>query len=84
MDAFETISSAFVRSVPGALASNIRGGGVQFDQSKLTGGVEGLGRLVKGLLSAQWVLAAMRGWADDPVSDRLSTSCMISTYRASH
>jgi len=68
MDAFETLSSAFVRAVPGALALGGSGGGVQFDKHKLTGGVEGLGRLVKGLLSAGWILASMRSWADDPVS----------------
>jgi hypothetical protein len=67
MDAFETLSSAFVRAVPGALALGGSGGGVQFDKNKLTGGVEGLGRLVKGLLSAGWILASMRSWADDPV-----------------
>lgn len=67
LDAFETLSSAFVRAVPGALSGNARGG-IHFDQAKVTGGTEGLGRLVKAGLSAAWIIDAMRGWADDVVS----------------
>lgn len=67
LDAFETFSSAFVRAVPGALSGNTRGG-IHVDQSRLTGGVEGLGRLIKAVLSAGWVLQAMREWSDDIVS----------------
>lgn len=67
LDAFETLSSAFVRAVPGALSGNVRGG-IHVDQSRLTGGVEGLGRLVKASLSAQWTLQATRDWSDEVVS----------------
>jgi hypothetical protein len=42
-------------------------GGIHVDQRSLTGGVEGLGRLIKAYLSAGWVLGSMREWADDPV-----------------
>lgn len=66
LDAFETLSSAFVRAVPGALSGNVRGG-LHVDQARLTGGVEGLGRLVKASLSAQWTIQALRDWADDIV-----------------
>lgn len=69
LDAFETLSSAFVRAVPGALSGNVRGG-IHVDQNRLTGGVEGLGRLVKAALSASWILQAMREWADDIVRAR--------------
>ena len=65
LDAFETLSSAFVRSVPGAL-THMRGG-IHVDQKSLTGGVEGLGRLIKAYLSLKWIEGSMREWADDPV-----------------
>jgi len=42
-------------------------GGIHVDQRSLTGGVEGLGRLIKAYLSTGWVLGSMREWADDPV-----------------
>lgn len=66
LDAFETLSSAFVRAVPGALSGNARGG-IHIDQ-RTTGGVAGLEKLIKARLSAGWVELALRGWADDVVS----------------
>lgn len=77
LDAFETLSSAFIRAVPGALSGNTRGG-IHVDQSKVTGGLEGLGRLVKADLSAAWILRAMQTWADDIVrSDRAQREMAI-------
>lgn len=67
LDAFETLSSAFVRAVPGALSGNTRGG-IHVDQSRLTGGVECLAKLIKAALSAGWIMQALREWADDMVS----------------
>lgn len=67
LDAFETLSSAFVRAVPGALAGNTRSG-VHIDQTKLTSGKAGLERLIKANLSAAYVLQALRVWSDDIVS----------------
>ncbi|WWC69475.1 uncharacterized protein I206_103416 [Kwoniella pini CBS 10737] len=64
LDAFETLSSAFVRAVPGALAGNTRSG-VHIDQAKLTSGKNGLERLMKAWLSSKWVEEGMRRWADD-------------------
>lgn len=64
LEAFETLSSAFVRAVPGALANSRAG--INYDQSRLTGGTSGLQRLLKALLSARWILAALKIWADDP------------------
>ncbi|KAK8869829.1 hypothetical protein IAR55_000397 [Kwoniella newhampshirensis] len=64
LDAFESLSSAFVRAVPGALSGNTRSG-VHIDQTKLTSGKTGLERLVKALLSGRWVEEGMRKWADD-------------------
>ena len=65
LEAFETLSSAFVRAVPGALANSRAG--INYDQSRLTGGTTGLQRLLKALLSARWLLAALRIWADELV-----------------
>jgi hypothetical protein len=60
-------------------------GGIHVDQRSLTGGVEGLGRLIKAYLSTGWVLGSMREWADDPVRPghrplSLETALMIVLY----
>ncbi|KAG8885666.1 hypothetical protein FRB97_000109 [Tulasnella sp. 331] len=62
LDAYERLSSSFVRSVPGALASQV-GHGV--DTKHMTSGVEGLSRLVKALVSGRWIKAAMESWGED-------------------
>ncbi|KAK4688656.1 RAD50-interacting protein 1, partial [Tremellales sp. Uapishka_1] len=72
LDAFETLSSAFVRAVPGALSGTTRGG-VHIDQQRLTGGKAGLERLVKANISAAWSLAALKSWADDVFFVEIST-----------
>ncbi|OCF54147.1 hypothetical protein L486_08343 [Kwoniella mangroviensis CBS 10435] len=64
LDAFETLSSAFVRAVPGALAGNTRSG-VHIDQAKLTSGKNGLERLMKAWLSGQWIQEGMTRWGDE-------------------
>ncbi|OCF36565.1 hypothetical protein I316_01816 [Kwoniella heveanensis BCC8398] len=64
LDAFETLSSAFVRAVPGALAGNTRSG-IHIDQTRLTTGRNGLERLIKAWLSGRWVVEGMRKWSDD-------------------
>ncbi|KAG5650284.1 hypothetical protein H0H81_012762 [Sphagnurus paluster] len=66
LDAFEALSSAFVRTVPGAL--NFGGkdeGSIHVDNRGLTSGVEGVQRLCKALLSAKYVESVMRGWGED-------------------
>ncbi|KAG6866034.1 hypothetical protein C0991_009443, partial [Blastosporella zonata] len=67
LDAFETLSSAFVRAVPGALGVNLgkEEGSVHVDNRGLTSGIEGVQRLCKALLSAKYVETAMRGWAEE-------------------
>ncbi|KAG8956967.1 hypothetical protein FRC00_004656 [Tulasnella sp. 408] len=62
LDAYERLSSSFVRAVPGALAGQV-GHGV--DTKRLTSGVEGLTRVVKALVSARWIKAAMEAWGED-------------------
>ncbi|KAG1864638.1 RINT-1 family protein [Suillus subalutaceus] len=61
LDAFETLSSALVRAVPGALGVE----GAKTDSRKLTGGVEGSQRLCKALLSARYVESAMQRWGEE-------------------
>ncbi|CAK5280068.1 unnamed protein product, partial [Mycena citricolor] len=68
LDAFETLSSAFVRAVPGALSVSLGGrdeGSVKVDARRLTDGVEGVQRLAKAWLSAKFMIAAMKGWGED-------------------
>ncbi|KAJ7356913.1 TIP-1 family-domain-containing protein [Mycena albidolilacea] len=67
LDAFETLSSAFVRAVPGALAVSLGrdNGSVKVDARRLTDGVEGVQRLCKAWLSARYVEAAMEGWGEE-------------------
>jgi hypothetical protein len=63
LDAFESLSSSFVRAVPGALgaASSGNKGG------QLTAGVDGIMRLCKALVSAKYISAAMEVWGEDLV-----------------
>ncbi|EIW69690.1 hypothetical protein M231_06298 [Tremella mesenterica] len=79
LDAFESVSSAFVRAVPGALANSRSG--IVYDQSALTAGKQGLERLLKGLLSVDWVLEALKGWADDPFYVELTGDIQTSSMR---
>ncbi|KAJ7225939.1 RINT-1 family protein [Mycena pura] len=68
LDAFETLSSAFVRAVPGALSVGLGGrdeGTVKVDARQLTAGVEGVQRLCKAWLSARYMEAAMDGWGEE-------------------
>ncbi|KAH7927393.1 hypothetical protein BV22DRAFT_1085155 [Leucogyrophana mollusca] len=61
LDAFETLSSALVRAVPGGLGVD----GPRMDTRRLTGGVEGSQRLCKALISAKYVEVAMVGWGEE-------------------
>ncbi|KAJ7139717.1 TIP-1 family-domain-containing protein [Mycena epipterygia] len=68
LDAFETLSSAFVRAVPGALSVSLGGrddGTVKVDTRRLTDGVEGVQRLCKAWLSAKYLETAMEGWGEE-------------------
>ncbi|KAI0067928.1 hypothetical protein BV25DRAFT_1867678 [Artomyces pyxidatus] len=62
LDAFESLSSVFVRAVPGALGSAT---GEGRDRGHLTSGVEGVERLCKALVSAKFMASAMEGWGED-------------------
>ncbi|RXW23851.1 hypothetical protein EST38_g1999 [Candolleomyces aberdarensis] len=71
LDAFETVSYAFVRAVPGALSISLSGkdeGTVKVDARNLTSGVEGVQRLCKALLSATYIHASLEAWTEEVVS----------------
>ncbi|KAL4068308.1 TIP-1 family-domain-containing protein [Scleroderma yunnanense] len=61
LDAFETLSSALVRAVPGALGVDA----TKADSRRLTGGVEGSQRLCKALLSARYIEHTMKAWGEE-------------------
>ena len=69
LDAFETLSSAFVRAVPGALGVSFGGA----DEGKvnvagpLTSGVDGVQRLCKALVSAKFIQMALAAWGEEVV-----------------
>ncbi|KAL1737312.1 TIP-1 family-domain-containing protein [Schizophyllum commune] len=66
LDAFETLSSALLRAVPGALSFGGReDGGMNVDTQRLTAGVEGVKKLAKAWLSARYLEAALQGWGED-------------------
>ncbi|KXN81133.1 RAD50-interacting protein 1 [Leucoagaricus sp. SymC.cos] len=66
LDAFETLSLALVRAVPGALSLGGKGeGSVNVNTQNLTSGIEGIQRLCKALLSAAHVELALEAWAED-------------------
>ncbi|KAF6766515.1 RINT-1 family protein, partial [Ephemerocybe angulata] len=67
LDAFESVSFAFVRSVPGALSITLPGHDttVSVDTRSLTSGVEGVQRLCKALLSATYIHASLEAWTEE-------------------
>ncbi|KAL9715939.1 hypothetical protein Ac2012v2_000383 [Leucoagaricus gongylophorus] len=71
LDDFESVSSAFVRAVPGAL--NLGGkseASVNVNARSLTNIMEDIQRLCKALLSAAHIESAIESWAEDLVRHR--------------
>ncbi|TXT04871.1 hypothetical protein VHUM_03954 [Vanrija humicola] len=66
LDAFETLSSAFVRAVPGALGAR------PTPDSRVTAGTAGLERLIKAHVSAEYLVAALRSWSNDVLFAEMS------------
>ena len=64
LDAFERLSSAIVRSVPG----------VHREEGRLTIGVKGLDRLARLYGSTSWILSGINEWSDDLVNTSFSTT----------
>lgn len=68
LDAFETLSSAFLRAVPGSLGVSLgrqEEATIKVDSRRLTTGTDGLQRLCKALLSAKYIEMAMAGWGEE-------------------
>lgn len=67
--AFETLSSIFVRAVPGALNFSGREAFAnQDDPRNRTSGTAGANSLCKALLSASYIEACLEEWGEDAVS----------------
>ncbi|SPO23851.1 uncharacterized protein UTRI_03618_B [Ustilago trichophora] len=76
LDAFESLSSAFARAMPGEIVSgggpaSLVSGGADSDMVK---GLRGLGRLVKALLSAQYVCSELERWSETAAFVEMSES----------
>lgn len=80
LDAFETLSSALVRAVPGALGVDA----AKSDSKRLTGGVEGGQRLCKALVSARYIEHAMKIWGEEVVRERASFIPFVSSRMLSY
>ncbi|KAJ3908186.1 TIP-1 family-domain-containing protein [Lentinula edodes] len=70
LDAYETLSSALVRAVPGALSVSLgmkedHSSSVNIEHGRFTSGVEGVQRLCKALLSSRFIETAMKVWGED-------------------
>ncbi|SNX87221.1 uncharacterized protein MEPE_05931 [Melanopsichium pennsylvanicum] len=76
LDAFESLSSAFARAMPGEIVpgsgpASLVSGGADSDMVK---GLRGLGRLVKALLSAQYVCSELERWSETAAFVEMSES----------
>ncbi|PWZ03758.1 hypothetical protein BCV70DRAFT_197955 [Testicularia cyperi] len=63
LDAFESLSSAFARAMPGEIVA-VAGVANPTSDSDMVKGLRGLGRLVKALLSAQYVCSELERWSE--------------------
>ena len=78
LDAFETLSSALVRAVPGALSSIAMGdSSVNVETQRLTTGIEGAQRLCKALLASKYIQTALQGWGDSMVSVNILSDLLL-------
>lgn len=64
LDAFESLSSAFVRAIPGGIDSS---GITSNSDSEMVKGLRGLGRLLKALLSANHISTSLRKWGETSI-----------------
>ncbi|CDS01778.1 uncharacterized protein SPSC_06417 [Sporisorium scitamineum] len=73
LDAFESLSSAFACAMPGEIVAGtgaVSGG----SDSDMVKGLRGLGRLVKALLSAQYVCTELERWSESAAFVEMSES----------
>jgi hypothetical protein len=69
--------------VPGALSINLttrEASGIQEDPRNLTGGVAGVHRLCKALLSAGYIEASLEEWGEDIVSANFILPLIVFQY----
>jgi hypothetical protein len=66
LDAFESLSSAFARAMPGEIVASTGPAALVSgaSDSDMVKGLRGLGRLVKALLSAQYVCSEIERWSE--------------------
>ncbi|CCF52651.1 hypothetical protein NDA14_007621 [Ustilago hordei] len=77
LDAFESLSSAFARAMPGEIVPGTTPSGAGGD-SDMVRGLRGLGRLVKALLSSEYVGGELERWSETvgfiQLSEQLSST----------
>jgi hypothetical protein len=71
LDGFESVSSSFVRAVPGAISRDPSRSGGNNSAKRETTGVGGAQKLCKALISTKYIAKAMQGWGDEVVSETL-------------
>ncbi|KAN0061147.1 hypothetical protein ACQY0O_006882 [Thecaphora frezii] len=67
LDAFESLSSAFARAMPGEISAGIgaaAGVSAGSTDSDMVRGLRGLGRLIKAMLSASYICDELERWAE--------------------
>ena len=78
LDGFESVSSSFVRAVPGAMSRDPSRSGGDDSTKRETTGVGGAQKLCKALISTKYVAKAMQGWGDEMVRGTLGSPLFIS------
>jgi len=68
LDGFESVSSSFVRAVPGAISRDPSRSGGDNSAKRETTGVGGAQKLCKAWISTKYIAKAMQGWGDEVVS----------------
>jgi hypothetical protein len=71
LDGFESVSTSFVRAVPGAISRDPSRSGGENSVKRETTGVGGAQKLCKALVSTKYIAKTMQGWGDEVVSSTL-------------
>ncbi|GAK68226.1 RINT-1 family protein [Moesziomyces antarcticus] len=76
LDAFESLSSAFARAMPGEIVASTGPAALVSgaSDSDMVKGLRGLGRLVKALLSAQYVCSEIERWSESAAFVEMAAS----------
>lgn len=76
LDGFESVSSSFVRAVPGAISRDPSQSGGDNGARRETTGVGGAQKLCKAWISTKYIAKAMQGWGDEVVSVTFGLACV--------